>query len=75
MYVTILYTFPCLLKWFLGLTIPFVALLNADFHTVLLSKLTSTNSCLLIDSTLVWVNRPKYNPEKQKSIWLDKIFE
>lgn len=75
MYVTILYTFPCLLKWFLGLKIPFVALLNADFHTVLLSKLTSTNSCLLIDSTLVWVNRPKYNPEKQNSIWLDKIFE
>ena len=48
--------------------------LNTYLQRVSLDQLTSSNSCLLMHSILVRINGLKYNLEKQKSIWLNKIF-
>ena len=46
----------------------------ADFHMALLGQLTSINGWLLMHSVLVRINELKYNFEKQKSVWLFKMF-
>ena len=48
--------------------------LNTDFQIASFGPLKSKNSSLLMRSILVRINGLKYNLEKQKSIWLVKMF-